>query len=292
MKRILCLILAVLLLTPTAFADTPQMTYRLTGGEGKVGDVVKVVLSVEDAPACVAYETALTYDPAVLQPTGDYQKMYLNGLMVVNTEAEINGKNMVKIAAVAINGNLLEGTMELLNISFKIIGMPEDDQGAKIDVYDYTFSKNDDALSPVETLLLVPSRVLVKEGGTLTEPEETPETEKEEGKSEGEWYFDGDQAIEYYPDGSKDSIQYDVEYEKDEEGKTTGVILYDKEDKNEVGRLEVDEDEYGNLKVTDQTMEEKEKGFSFSLWYLIPIGAAVLIAIGSVILAIKFKKKK
>ncbi len=296
MKRIVCLILALLMLTPTAFADTPEMTYRLKGGEGKVGDVVKVVLSVEEAPACVAYETTLTYDPAVLQPTGDYQKMHLNGLMVVNTEADIEGKEMVKIAAVAVKGNLLEGTMDLLNVSFRIIGTPEDAQGSLIDVYDYTFSQDDEKLSPVSTLLLVPARVKVAEGGTLTEPAPEKEEEKKEEQG-GDWYFDGDQAIEYYPDDSEESVQYDVEYEKDEEGNTTGVILYDKEDKTEAGRLEVEEDEYGNLNVTDKQMNEKDEGKkkedpSFSLWYLLPIGAAVLIAVGGVIFAIKTRKKK
>lgn len=298
MKRILALILALLMLTPTAFADTtPQMTYRLKGDKGKVGDVVKVVLSVEDAPKCVAYETTLTYDPEVLEPTGDYQKMYLKGLMVVNTEYEENGKKMVKIAAVAISDPLLEGTMDLLNISFKIIGMPEDPDGSVVDVYDYTFSQDDDALTPVSTLLLVPTHVRVTEGGTLTQPEETPapeETEKEDKEQGGDWYFDGNQAIEYYPDSSDDSAQYEVEYEKDEEGNTTGVILYDPEDKTEVGRLEVEADEYGNLNVLDKNMEAtgKKKGGSFSLWFLLPIGAAVLVAAGGVILAIKMKKKK
>lgn len=296
MKRIVCLILALLMLTPTAFADTPQMTYRLKGGEGKVGDVVKVVLSVEEAPACVAYETTLTYDPAVLQPTGDYQKMHLNGLMVVNTEADIEGKKMVKVAAVAVKGNLLEGTMDLLNISFKIIGTPEDAKGSLIDVYDYTFSQDDEKLTPVPTLLLVPARVRVAEGGTLTEPAPEKEEEKKEEQG-GDWYFDGDQAIEYYPDNSEESVQYDAEYEKDKDGNTTGVILYDKEDKTEAGRLEVQEDEYGNLNVTDKQMNDEDEGKkkdeepSFSLWYLIPIGAAVLIAVGGVILAIKTKKK-
>lgn len=296
MKRIVCLILALLMLTPTAFADTPKMTYRLKGGEGKVGDVVKVVLSVEEAPACVAYETTLTYDPAVLQPTGDYQKMHLNGLMVVNTEADIEGKKMVKVAAVAVKGNLLEGTMDLLNISFKIIGTPEDAKGSLIDVYDYTFSQDDEKLTPVPTLLLVPARVRVAEGGTLTEPAPEKEEEKKEEQG-GDWYFDGDQAIEYYPDNSEESVQYDAEYEKDKDGNTTGVILYNKEDKTEAGRLEVEEDEYGNLNVTDKQMNDEDEGKkkneepSFSLWYLIPIGAAVLIAVGGVILAIKTKKK-
>lgn len=297
MKRILCIILAILMLTPTAFADTPDMTYRIKGGEGKVGDVVKVVLEVEGAPACVAYETTLSYDPAVLQPTGDYQKMYLNGLMVVNTNADVDGKKMVKVAAVAVQGNLLEGNMELLNISFKIIGTPAEEQGSLIDVYDYTFSQNDEKMTPVPTLLLLPGRVKVVEKEAAAPdaaPEATPETkpEKEEPKkdeSSGDWYFDGDQAIEYFPDNSKDSVQYDVEYEKDEEGKTTGVILYDKEDKTEAGRLEVDEDEYGNLVVTDKQM--KDEG-GFSLWFLLPIGAAVLVAVGGVILAIKTKKSK
>ncbi len=293
MKRFVCLILALLMLTPTAFADTPAMTYRLKGGEGKVGDVVKVVLSVENAPACVAYETTLTYDPAVLQPTGDYQKMYLNGLMVVNTDANIEGKKMIKVAAVAVKGNLLEGTMDLLNVSFRIIGMPKDPKGSIIDVYDYTFSQNDDDLSPVSNPLLVPAQVKVTEGGTLTEP--APEKEETQG---GDWYFDGDQAIEYYPDKSEESVQYDVEYEKDKEGNTTGVILYDKEDQSEAGRLEVEEDEYGNLTVTDKQMNDEDEGKkkneepSFSLWYLLPIGAAVLIAVGGVIFAIKAKKRK
>ncbi|MBR2013058.1 MAG: hypothetical protein IJ995_02455 [Clostridia bacterium] len=295
MKRIICLILALLMLTPTAFADAdPQMTYRLKGGEGKVGDVVKVVLSVENAPTCAAYDTTLMYDPAVLQPTGDYQKMYLNGMMAVNTEADVDGKKMIKIAATSVTkkGDLLEGTMDLLNVSFKIIGMPEDPKGSLIDVYDYTFSQNDDDLTPVPTLLLVPARVKVAEGGTLTEPAPEKEEEKKEDPKD-EWTFVGDQAI-----SSQGLVQYDAEYEKDKEGNTIGVILYDKEDKTEAGRLEVQEDEYGNLTVTDKQMNDEGEGkkkkedSSFPLWALIPIGAAVLIAVGGVVLVIINKKKK
>ena len=67
------------------------------------------------------------------------------------------------------------------------------------------------------------------------------------------------------------------------------MILFDNE-KNEVGKLEVTEDEYGNLDVQKEDLKKEEK--PFSPWFLLPIGAAVLIAIGGVVIAIIAKKKK
>lgn len=292
MKRILCIILALLLLCPTAYAEDPQMVYRLNGEPGKVGDIIKLTLSVENAPSIATFDTMITYDPEVLQPTGDYQKMEMNGLMAVNTDAIHEDQKVIKVAAVKVLGDFIKGNMSLLNISFKIIGESKDPQGSKVDVADFNFALDNEELSPVESLLLQPARILVAPSDAPTEePQEQPdenkttETEKED---EGEWFFAGDQAVEFYPQDPDKSNQYTVEYEKDESGKTTGVILYDQEDKKEAGRLDVTEDEYGNLNVT----EEHLKGDGFSLWFLLPIGAAVLIAVGGVILAIKIKKNK
>ena len=295
MKRILCIILALLLLTPTAYAEDPQMIYRLNGEAGRVGDTVKLTLSVENAPAIATFETMITYDPKVLEPTGDYQKMKMNGLVVVNTEATHEGQKVIKVAAVKVLGTFIKGNMELLNISFKIIGEPTDPLGSLVDVADFSFGQDNDGLTQVASLLMQPARIIVIPTDTQEQPQEQPDENKKpetdtetDKKEDGEWFFAGDQAVEFFTDDADKSQQYTVEYEKDEEGKTTGVILYDK-DKEEAGRLDVTEDEYGNLTVTDEHL--KENG-GFSLWFLLPIGAAVLIAAGGVILAIKAKKTK
>ncbi len=323
MKRFLCILLAVLLLTPVAYADEEKMAYKLTGESGEIGDIVKVVVSVENAPAIISYETTLLYDPAVLKPTGTYQKMNMGGMMVFNPKfaSPVEGKGAIKVAAIGTTQAIMEGDLDLYNFTFEIIGKTTDEKGSLIEVYSHSFSQNDANLTKVPALTISPCRIGVPvmepeapdapstDAPTTEEPEITPDTNtgatddpitdapadttpevEEDKKPTGDWYIYEDQAVlvEKDEEGKDVFHQFQVEYEKDDEGKTTGVILYD-EDEKEAGKLTVDEDEYGNLTVIEQDMK-KEGGFS--MWFLLPIGAAVLIAIGGIILAIKSRKKK
>ena len=316
MKRILCILLALLLLAPAAYADGDRMGYKLTAESGKVGDTVKVVVSVENAPAIISYESVFLYDPAVLKPTGTYQKMYMGGLMAFNPNftSPVEGKGAVKVAAIGTTGAIMEGDLELYNFTFEIIGEAANEKGTLVEIHSHSFSRNDEELSKVPALSITPCRILVDTaevpdaptddpittGPSTEEPEEAPDTNtdaadpapevEEDKKPTGDWYIFEDQAIlaEKDEEGKDVLHQFTVEYEKDEEGNTTGVILYD-EEKNEAGKLTVNEDEYGNLTVTEQDMNDEG---GFSTWFLLPIGAAVLVAVGGIILAVKTKKKK
>lgn len=321
MKKFLCILLAVLMLTPAAYADGEKMAYKLTGGSGELGDTVKVVVSVENAPSIISYESIFLYDPAVLKPTGTYQKMHMGGLMAFNPnfKTPVEGKGAIKVAAFGTNKSIMEGDLELFNFTFEIIGKTADEKGSLVEVHTHSFSQNDENLSKVPALTITPCRIGVpvlepevpdapdapSTDDPVTEPEEdTPSTDTPAGKPEteapatpeveeekrptGDWYIYEDQAVlvEKDEEGKDVFHQFTVEYEKDEEGKTTGVTLYDEEEK-EAGKLTVNEDEYGNLTVLEQDMN---KG-GFSPWFLLPIGVAVLIAIGGVVLAVKNKKK-
>ena len=320
MKRIFsillaAILLATLLLAPAASADDAKMAYKLTGGSGKIGDTVQVVVSVENAPAIISYETTLLYDPAVLKPTGTYQKMYMGGLMAFNPNftSPVEGKGAIKVAAFGTTKAIMAGDLDLYNFTFEIIGGTADEKGTLVEIHSHSFSQNDENLSKVPALIVTPCRIGVVNLGledaptddpvtdvpSTEEPENTPDTNTgatdttpevdEDKKPTGDWYIDPDtnQAIlvEKDEEGKDVLHQFTTEYEKDEEGKTTGVILYD-EEKKEAGKLNVNQDEYGNLTVIEQEIKEP-----FSMWFLLPIGVAVLIAIGGVILAVKSRKK-
>ncbi len=119
------------------------------------------------------------------------------------------------------------------------------------------------------------------------------ETAPESNAPTGDWFFQGEDVLHHFYTG-EDTL-YKGEYEKDEEGKITGVTLYD-EEKNELGSLKVEEDAEGNLTVLEQNLpqeddnkeDDKDQG-GFSPWFFLPIGAAVLIAIAGVVL---YTKKK
>ena len=169
MKKFLCILLAVLLLTPAAYADGEKMAYKLTGGSGELGDTVKVVVSVENAPSIISYESVFLYDPAVLKPTGTYQKMHMGGLMAFNPnfKTPVEGKGAIKVAAFGTNKSIMEGDLELFNFTFEIIGKTADEKGTLVEVHTHSFSQNDENLSKVPALTITPCRI----GVPVLEPE-------------------------------------------------------------------------------------------------------------------------
>jgi hypothetical protein len=142
----------------------------------------------------------------------------------------------------------MEGDLELYNFSFEIIGDPADEKGSLVEIHSHSFSQDDENLSKVPALTITPCRILVKTaetpdtntddpittGPSTEEPETTPDATpevEEDKKPTGDWYIDPDsnQAIlaEKDEEGKDVLHQFTTEYEKDEEGNTTGIILYD-----------------------------------------------------------------
>jgi hypothetical protein len=255
--------------------------------------------------------------------------MKMGGMMVYNTEfpTPVEGKGAIKIAVASTSKkSIISGDLDLFNITFEIIGGSTDEKGSLIEVYYHLFSQNDADLSRVPSLTVAPCRIQVpvikEEAPETNPPTETPDSDQptqnpetnqpetnapsdekgdanvptigatpeaeESKKPTGDWYIVEDQAVlvEKDEEGKDVFHQFTTEYEKDEEGNITGVILYDEEEK-EAGKLKVEEDEYGNITVLEQEMKEG----GFSPWFLLPIGAAVLIAIVGIVLAMKNKKK-
>lgn len=317
MKRILSFLIIALMLigTFTAYAEE-TMVYSFAAESGKVGDTIKVTISVKHAPEIASYMTTLCYDPAVLKPTGKYQKMNMGGMMVVNTNAPVEkeGFGAIRIAcATTSKKSIISGDMDLLNLSFEIVGPCADEKGSLIEIVSHSFSLNDENLSKIPSLIVQPCRVQVAAEAPApetpdaptpdapeTEPEQKPEESApeeelpEEEKPTGDWYIDPDSNQAVHIDkneaGQDVNEEFIVEFEKDEDGKTTGVILFDEEN-NEIGKLDVEEDEYGNLTVLKQVFYTEGRPWYF--WVALGFGGLLVLAgIAALIYTTVSKKKR
>ncbi|MBQ7034643.1 MAG: hypothetical protein IJN34_02780 [Clostridia bacterium] len=340
MKKIVAILLAILMLMPVAHADGENMTLRLSGASGKIGDTVTVTVSVENAPACASFQMVITYDSDALEISGPGKKLDVGGLFYLNPNTTQGDQKAIKATSAGIGKAALEGDMDLFSVDFKIIGKPADALASTVSVYSQTFSANDKNLTPIDSIIIPPCRITVVEEGQIEPPNPGNDTPADGGEEEvppisdrpvsndapvtntpdaqpstpgdddnalsgdaeiapapnaptGDWFFQGEDVLHHFYTG-EDTL-YKGEYEKDEEGKITGVTLYD-EKKNELGSLKVEEDAEGNLTVLEQDLQTdkndkddgKDKG-GFSPWFLLPMGAAVLIAIAGIIL---YTKKK
>ena len=124
MKRIICLILAILLLTPmVAAADAaslPTITVTLSAKATKVGDTVRVTASVQNAPICASYHIIYSYDTAVLKPI-EGKNINTAGIFTTN----INPKDVGTINTVAADSSkVMEGNVDLFYTDFKVIAAP------------------------------------------------------------------------------------------------------------------------------------------------------------------------
>ena len=131
MKRILCLILALLLLTPAAFADE-DLTFTMSSVSGKVGDTVAVVASVKNAPVCASYQVIFTYDDTVLEVVKG-ENVNSDGIFMINTDTSNGGKKAVNALA-ADADKVLEGDTDLFKVTFKIIGKPANEKGTLLEM--------------------------------------------------------------------------------------------------------------------------------------------------------------
>lgn len=142
MKRIICLILALLLLVPAAYADeASDMVFHMESVTGEVGDTVTVMASVKNAPKCASFRIIFTYDDTVLQVVSG-QKEKAAGLFMINTNTEHDGKAAVNALA-ADASKVLEGDMDLFSVKFKIIAETESDAGTLLEVVTEEFFTED-----------------------------------------------------------------------------------------------------------------------------------------------------
>lgn len=123
MKRILCLILALMLLIPAAYADVtelPTITVTLSANAVKVGDTVRVTASVKDAPTCASYHIIYAYDTAVLKPI-EGKNLYTSGMFTTN----LNPKQKGTISTVAADSNkVIAGDLPIFYTDFEVIAAP------------------------------------------------------------------------------------------------------------------------------------------------------------------------
>ncbi len=132
MKRILCFIMILLLLTPAAFAAEDKMTFRVESASGKVGDTVTVTGLVENAPVCASFRVILTYDNTVLEPVSA-AKLECGGLFMSNVKYTYQGKAAVNVLSADANKSL-EGNMKLFSVTFKIIAESPESNGSPLTV--------------------------------------------------------------------------------------------------------------------------------------------------------------
>ena len=176
MKRILCILLAILLLTPAVFADN-TMTLTLSQVEGEIGDKVTVVGKVENAPSCASYRVILTYDNTCLKPLSGKKGSGTSGQTAININAAHQGKSAI-VAMAAKASQALIGNAELFILEFEIIGNPQGTNYTEIAVAYHEFFNEDLArVSPTVTAgkvtypsLPVPTPPAGNEGETTTPP--------------------------------------------------------------------------------------------------------------------------
>jgi hypothetical protein len=237
--------------------------------------------------------------------------MNMGGMMVVNTNAPVEkeGFGAIRIAcATTSKKSIISGDMDLLNLSFEIVGPCADEKGSLIEVDYHSFSLNDDNLSKVPSLIVKPCRIQVNKADAPAKPAPETPPATDQGTSEenqpaedekapvGDWIISpelGEAVLtEKDENGELKDTLYKIETETDEEGNITGIILFDEND-NEVGNLKVEENELGNITVLEQVLDNPnfKEPTPKDFWWLIPIGIALVIAGFGIFYALKLKKE-
>ncbi len=328
MKRILCVLLAILLLTPAVFAADP-MTLSVSQVEGEVGDKVTVIGKVENAPSCASFRVILTYDNKCLKLLSGQKGSGISGNTAINTNASYQNKPAV-VTLAAKASQALVGNAELFVLEFEIIGEPAGTNYTALTVaHQEFFNENLSKVTPTVVSgkvtypsLPVPStppasgegetttpggetttpggetttpggETTTPGGNTTTEttpaPEKEPETNNNYKEPDGDWIVAGDQFAHVDKEGNANL--YEGEF-KDEEPKNPGdkaeVILKD-EDGNEAGSVIVEKEDDGTLTVVGEDLGDDK----MPVWAWILIGGAiVLVGAAAVVGYLYFQKKK
>ena len=183
MKRIICVILMFLLLTPAAFAAEQKMTFRMESVRGNVGDTVTVTGEVVNAPVCASFRVVLLYDSTVLEPVSA-SKVDCKGLFMSNVNYKYQNKPAVNVLAADAN-KIFEGNTKLFTVKFKIIADTPENYGTPIEVVHQEFFDPSVPKPQPVTPVIEPCRIFV--GDDQTEPPKT-----EENKPEGDTAPEGD----------------------------------------------------------------------------------------------------
>lgn len=316
MKKFLCAVLTVLLLIPSAFAVGEDMTFRLSGGSGKVGDTVTLVASVEKAPQTASFRVFLAYDESVLQPI-EGKKLDVKGMFTANVKAQHEGKPVVNVLSVDAR-QVFAGDMDLFSVSFKIIGAPgAGTSSTPVEVvYEEFFDPGPTRFHPaivsadiqVEAGVELPDDEIIDpddpaNGGDedtappAKEPEKTPEEDntntgsaappaEDSKKPTGSWLIEGDDV--YHVEENGETTHYKGEVTKDKDGNITQVDLTDDAEKP-AGSLTVDGQVGPVLNVVEQDLDPHSGG---NILLYVLIGLAVLLAAGAAAAFILLKKKK
>ena len=334
MKRLICLILALLLLAPAAYADVselPTLKLNLSASATKVGDTVRVTVSVDNAPTCASYHIIYSYDTAVLKPVkGD--KLETGGLFTTN----LNPKEKGTISTIAADAKkVLEGKRNLFYTDFEVIAAPAEGTNTPLTVtYQEFYTPELERLVNVQinscTIPIIDPNAKdepapAPDGETPkdeTPKEETPKDEapkdeapkeeapKEEPKEEtpmdnlppqsdweaptGKWEIDEEknQATLVTPDGKNETYTY--EEQVDEETGESNLILFD-QDGNMAGGLQINKGEDEKITVLQQTFDvldtDKFSKNDSTLLYYL-IPICAAAAIGAVLLVIGLRKSK
>lgn len=323
MKKILCTILMILLLTPAVFAAGEDMTFRLSDGAGMVGDTITLIGAVENAPDTASFRVIMTYDTAVLEPV-EGKKLDTKGMFTVNTKATYEGKPAVNALSVDAK-QVLTGDMNLFSVTFRILSAPKNASETTVEViYNEFFQPDLTRLHPT----IVSSKIQISSGietpdDELIDPDpsvsdgndepatgpddKTPsdnapsagdstnnntvsappsDTSKPSNKPTGNWLVE-DNTI-YHVEENGETTTYRGEITKDEDGKVTHVDLYD-EDNKPAGSLTVDGQAGSILNVTEQDLQPEPAPKSILPYLLIVL--AVVIA-GAAVAFVLIRRKK
>ncbi len=260
MKRIICLILALLLLCPTAFA-AGDLKLILTAPEAEVGETVTVTVEAKGAPVTCSYKVVLTYDDTVLKPK-KIKNADSSGIFMDNIKATYEGKPAVNALSVDAS-KAFEGDCKLFTATFELLKEPAEASGTPITVaytefYDYDLK----ALTPdIESCSIkVPSKNAETTPETDTPAvNDTPDTEEkpaEDKKPTGDWEIDEEKGeiTHTKEDGTKEEYKGEISYDK--EDKPSKIELTDKDGKP-AGSLTVTEKEDGSIQVEEQELIDK-----------------------------------
>ncbi|MBQ8600727.1 MAG: hypothetical protein IJ407_05065 [Clostridia bacterium] len=124
MKRILCIVLALLLLTPAVFAaESMKLELTPSVNEAEIGDKVTYVGKVTGAPSCASFRVIATYDNTCLKLLSGSAGSGIAGSIALNKNATYQGKSAI-VALAASASQALIGDAELFVLEFEVIGEP------------------------------------------------------------------------------------------------------------------------------------------------------------------------
>ncbi|MBQ6824593.1 MAG: hypothetical protein IJP27_08055 [Clostridia bacterium] len=315
MKRILCILIALLLLMPAAHAEG-EFAFCLNAVEEEDGKTVTVTGSVENAPTCASYRVIMTYDTAVLKPV-EGKNAGSAGLFIVNINAKHQEKPAVNALA-ADAAKVLEGTQDLFAVTFELLGTPPEDKAAIEVAYQEFFAADLSKQTPAIKVagVLFPEEKAPEASDTPTEeppkeevpPAEAPDTQQPDDSTEeppadneaeeptlpdGNWAVDEKNEEVIFVPESGEPITYVPQFPETIEPNTPTDIPLKDENGNDAGSITVEKQEDGSLKVIEQNAKPPapaKKLLPVWAWGLIGVGIVVLA--GAIVLIVYTRKEK